>query len=109
VAGSAEYLQALLPLQTWVTIAAVGLISAQLIFLVNLFWSMRRGALAPPNPWQSTTLEWQTFAEGSVVHHGPYEYRADGFVVQSEPIEPQRAQCPTEEVGAQGTKEEQGI
>jgi hypothetical protein len=29
--------------------------------------------------------------------------------VQSEPIEPQRAQSPTEEVGAQGTKEEQGI
>jgi cytochrome c oxidase subunit I len=88
VAGSAEYLQALLPLQTWVTIAAVGLISAQLIFVVNLFWSMRRGAMAPANPWQSTTLEWTPLPEGMVVHHGPYEYREDGLVVQSEPPKP---------------------
>ncbi len=89
VTGSAEYLQALLPLQTWVTIAAVGLISAQAVFLFNLFWSMRRGAMAGANPWESTSLEWQTSAGAVVVHYGPYEYgpNASGsdFTVQSAP------------------------
>ena len=32
--------------------------AAQVIFLWNLFRSMRRGAIAPKNPWQATSLEW---------------------------------------------------
>ena len=91
VAGSADYLQALLPLQTWVTIAAIGLISAQFIFLFNLFWSMRRGVLATANPWESTSLEWAEPAENVTVNHGPYEYgpNATGsdFTVQSAPTQ----------------------
>lgn len=83
LAGSAEYLQALLPLQTWVTIAALGLIAAQTIFLINLFWSLKRGAMASANPWESTTLEWQSDSEDVVVYHGAYEY-GEGFVTQSE-------------------------
>jgi cytochrome c oxidase subunit 1 len=47
-----------------------------------LFWSLRRGELAPPNPWGATGLEWQTpspppehnFAETPVVTAGPYMY-----------------------------------
>ena len=84
IAGSAEYLQALLPLQMWVTLASIGLIAAQAIFLFNLFWSMKRGAVAEANPWQSTSLEWQNADGPVVVHHGPYEYGRDGFVVQSQ-------------------------
>ena len=31
-----------------------------LIPLVYLFWSIRYGPIAPPNPWRATGLEWQT-------------------------------------------------
>ncbi len=31
-----------------------------LLFLVNVFWSLRRGAPAGPNPWDAATLEWAT-------------------------------------------------
>jgi len=31
-----------------------------LLFLVNLVWSLRRGAPAGPNPWDGATLEWAT-------------------------------------------------
>ncbi|HUQ49426.1 MAG TPA: cbb3-type cytochrome c oxidase subunit I [Terriglobales bacterium] len=88
IAGSADYLQALLPLQTWVTLAAVFLITAQMIFLFNLFWSMARGKRADTNPWRSTTLEWQPQGEQPTVHHGAYEYglttSGSDFVIQSQ-------------------------
>jgi cytochrome c oxidase subunit I len=35
---------------------AVGIV----LFLVNLVWSLRRGAPAGPNPWDGPTLEWAT-------------------------------------------------
>ncbi|HKM89271.1 MAG TPA: cytochrome c oxidase subunit I [Candidatus Acidoferrales bacterium] len=38
------------------TILGVG----YLIPLVYLFWSMRYGPIAPPNPWRAKGLEWQT-------------------------------------------------
>ena len=57
---------------------------------------------ASDNPWQSTTLEWQTptppphgnFAHAPEVHRGPYEYSVPGhatdFTPQNEPEEPAR-------------------
>ena len=45
-------------LQRHITYAAIVLAAAQLLFLVNLAWSYRRGALATENPWEATTLEW---------------------------------------------------
>ncbi|HRW39899.1 MAG TPA: cbb3-type cytochrome c oxidase subunit I, partial [Aquihabitans sp.] len=38
--------------------AAFGIGTA--LTLVNLAWSHRRGAAAPPNPWGASTLEWAT-------------------------------------------------
>ena len=35
-------------------------IGAQAIFLFNFFWSLRRGKPAGNNPWEATTLEWET-------------------------------------------------
>ncbi len=29
-----------------------------LLFLINVLWSLRRGPLAGPNPWDGSTLEW---------------------------------------------------
>jgi cytochrome c oxidase subunit 1 len=47
-----------LPLNRFVTYAAIFLASAQLLFLFNLVHSLRKGSFAAPNPWQATTLEW---------------------------------------------------
>src|SRR5215471_749209 len=93
-----NYLQGLLPLQKFITYAAFITIAAQLIFLFNLFWSMRKGAKAPDNPWEATTLEWTTatppphdnFAgQTPIVNHGPYEYSVPGasrdYIMQTDP------------------------
>lgn len=83
-----QYVSAMEPLQRFITIAAVVTIAGQLIFLVNLFWSMFKGRLAGANPWNCTTLEWTlpspTPAEGFAgtkleVNHGPYEYSVPGM------------------------------
>ena len=47
-----------IPLNKFITYAALFLASAQLIFLFNLIRSLRSGAPARSNPWQATTLEW---------------------------------------------------
>jgi cytochrome c oxidase subunit I len=78
--------------------AALCLGLAQIPFIVNFFWSISHGKPAnSDNPWQSTTLEWQTptppphgnFPKVPVVHRGPYEYSVPGhptdFTIQSEP------------------------
>jgi cytochrome c oxidase subunit 1 len=60
------------------SILAVG----YLLPLVYLLFSLRRGKLAGPNPWQSTGLEWQTaspapphnFEATPMVTSGPYDY-----------------------------------
>ena len=64
--------------------AAFLLLAAQIPFIINLFWSIKKGKKVGANPWQATTLEWAAapsppvghgnFAEVPVVHHGPYEY-----------------------------------
>jgi cytochrome c oxidase subunit 1 len=92
------YQAKLLPLQKFITIAAIITIGSQLIFVINLFWSMFQGPKASDNPWEATTLEWTTatppphdnFAGVTpVVHHGPYEYGVPGaakdYVMQNDP------------------------
>jgi cytochrome c oxidase subunit I len=93
-----QYVAAMAPLQKFITLAAIVTISGQIIFLVNLFCSMRRGPAADANPWECTTLEWAlpspAPAEGfgeerPLVSHGPYEYSVPGaekdFVMQDAP------------------------
>ena len=92
------YMRDLLPLQQFITAAAIVTIAGQFIFLFNLFWSMKYGKVASDNPWEATTLEWTTstppphdnFAGRTpVVHNGPYEYSVPGaprdFVMQTDP------------------------
>ena len=60
-----DYLKPLAPMNAFITWAAIGLAIAQILFLVNFFWSMRRGAPAGVNPWQAPSLEWaEPGAEG---------------------------------------------
>ena len=92
------YLQHLIPLNKFITYSAIITISAQFIFVINLFWSMFKGPKASDNPWEATTLEWTTATppphdnfggKTPVVHHGPYEYSVPGapkdYVMQSDP------------------------
>jgi cytochrome c oxidase subunit I len=95
-----EYLAPYIPIHQFMSWAAYVTVSAQLIFLFNLFWSMKKGAVAPANPWNATTLEWtvpspppfDNFAGvHPVVNHGPYEYSVPGaskdFIMQTDPPE----------------------
>jgi len=92
------YLHRLLPVQQFMTYAAFITIGAQLIFVVNLFWTIFKGPKAADNPWDATTLEWTTatppphdnFAGHTpVVYHSAYEYSVPGaskdFIMQNDP------------------------
>ena len=92
------YILKLLPIQRFITIAAFITIASQFIFVINLFWSMFKGAKASDNPWEATTLEWITATppphdnfggRTPVVNNGPYEYSVPGtprdFVMQTDP------------------------
>jgi cytochrome c oxidase subunit 1 len=78
----------------YVSIAVWCLALAQIPFIINFFWSMRRGKkIESDNPWKSTTLEWQTptppphgnFTKTPVVHRGPYEYSVPGHATDFTP------------------------
>ena len=78
-----DYLQPLIPVHRFITVAAIVTGVAQFIFLYNLVHSYFRGKLAPENPWEATSLEWSTptpvpfdnFAgKHPVVYHDPYQY-----------------------------------
>lgn len=75
-----DYLPYFQPLNVVSTIGSWILALGLIIMAVNLVRSLRRGAVAGNNPWNGTTLEWQTtspppkenFEEIPVVTHGPY-------------------------------------
>ncbi|HEY0422322.1 MAG TPA: cbb3-type cytochrome c oxidase subunit I [Rhodopila sp.] len=86
-------------LNIFITIAALIVGAAQLVFLFNLFWSVTRGKPAGSNPWRATTLEWQTpetppghgnwGKELPIVYRWPYDYSVPGakedFIPQNQP------------------------
>ena len=77
-----EFLQHMQPINVFITICAFILGVAQILLLINVFWSIFRGKVAEQNPWQATTLEWHAptpvphgnFDAIPQVYHGPYEY-----------------------------------
>jgi cytochrome c oxidase subunit 1 len=86
-------------LNAFISIAALVVGATQLLFLFNLFWSLRHGREASGNPWGATTLEWQTpetpprhgnwGKELPVVYRWAYDYNVPGadrdFVPQNQP------------------------
>jgi cytochrome c oxidase subunit 1 len=74
----------LLDINQFMTLCAFVLGAAQIIFIVNFFWSLFRGPVAGRNPWKSNTLEWTApsppphgnFEVEPIVYRGPYEYGA---------------------------------
>jgi len=67
--------------------------AAQLLFIVNFFWSMRGGEAVDRNPWKATTLEWEApsppphgnFVKDPVVYRGPYDYSPRGYAADFRP------------------------
>lgn len=84
-----------------ITVSAIIVGVVQLIFILNLIWSLRHGKPAGSNPWQATTLEWQTEhtppGHGNwgktvpVVYRWAYDYSVPGvqedFIPQNVPNE----------------------
>lgn len=91
---SAPYLQ---DLRIMATTSLIIMLTFQVLFFVNFFWSMYKGKKADRNPWQANTLEWTAasppphgnFEKLPTVYRGPYEYsvvgRASDFWPQNEP------------------------
>jgi cytochrome c oxidase subunit 1 len=90
--------EAIISMNKYITHAAFGLLIFQLPFIWNFFYSIVKGKkAASDNPWQATTLEWQTptppphgnFTKTPEVHRGPYEYSQPGakqdFTPQNQP------------------------
>ena len=89
-------------LNEFITIVALIVGAAQLMFVFNLVRSLRRGRPAGGNPWGATTLEWQTPqtppGHGNwgktlpVVYRWAYDYSVPGaaqdFLPQNQPPEP---------------------
>ena len=81
-------------LHAW-SAACLGVV--QILFVINFFVSLRKGARVGDNPWNATTLEWNTtspppahnFAQTPVVHRDAYGYSVQGaardFSPQGEP------------------------
>jgi cytochrome c oxidase subunit 1 len=86
-------------LNAFISVTALIVGFAQLVFLFNLFWSLRHGRDAGGNPWRATTLEWQTPTtppphgnwgkEVPVVYRWAYDYSVPGapedFIAQNDP------------------------
>jgi cytochrome c oxidase subunit I len=94
-----DYLQPLIPVHKFITIAALATGAVQFIFLYNLIHSRFAGEPAPDNPWEATSLEWATpttpppydnfGGKLPVVYHDPYQYGIEGstgdYVMQNSP------------------------
>ena len=88
-------------LNAGITISAIIVGVAQLIFIVNIIISLRNGKKAKHNPWEASSLEWQTPqippAHGNwgpelpVAHRWAYDYcvpgAAEDFTPQNVPVD----------------------
>ena len=84
----ALYTSSAADLNVFITLAALAVGFAQLVFIFNVFWSAKKGIVAEKNPWNATSLEWQTpeqppvhgnfGKELPVVYRWAYDYSVPG-------------------------------
>ena len=100
-----SHLSSSVTLNHYITIAALIVGAAQMVFVFNMIWSLFKGKEAGGNPWRATTLEWQTPqtppAHGNwgkelpVVYRWAYDYSVPGaaedFIPQNQPPAPRGA------------------
>ncbi len=86
-------------LNSFITVVAIFVGVMQLLFIFNMIWSLFKGKVADPNPWNAASLEWQTPhtppKHGNwgpalpEVHRWAYDYSLPGakqdFIPQNEP------------------------
>jgi cytochrome c oxidase subunit 1 len=81
------FLKHLQGLNQFMTMSALILGTAQILFFVNFFWSAFKGKKASENPWNANGLEWTTPSppphgnwpgEIPEVHRWPYDYSVPG-------------------------------
>ena len=74
-------------LNAFVTVVALTVGVAQIVFFINVFWSLKNGKQAGRNPWKACSLEWQTaqvppghgnFDDLPVVYRWAYDYGVPG-------------------------------
>jgi cytochrome c oxidase subunit 1 len=95
--GGLQYAHAQ-PVLKWnlvMSISAFCLFAAQLPFIFNFFWSIRKGRVVDSNPWAATTLEWAAAPSPPIPHgnfpsipqvvRGPYEYSVPGEAADFSP------------------------
>jgi cytochrome c oxidase subunit 1 len=93
-----DFMQPYIPLHKFITVAALVTGAVQFVFLYNLIHSRFRGAPAPQNPWEATSLEWSIPSPPPfdnfggklpVVYHDPYQYGVESssgdYVMQDSP------------------------
>jgi cytochrome c oxidase subunit 1 len=93
-----DYMQPLVGVHQFITIAALFTGAVQLIFFYNLIHSRFWGEPAPDNPWQGTSLEWSIPSPPPhdnfggrhvVVYHDPYQYGVESstgdYLMQDSP------------------------
>ena len=76
-------------LNAMISVMAIFVALVQLIFLFNLVWSLFKGEKSGDNPWEATTLEWQTETtppghgnwgkDLPVCHRWAYDYSVPGY------------------------------
>ena len=77
-----EFMEKLIPMNTFITWSAMLMGIAQIPFVINFIYSLRKGKIAEANPWKVGTLEWtipsppmtHNFDEIPVVKCGPHEF-----------------------------------
>lgn len=92
LAGPVTQFANLIPVERGITWSAFLLAAAQIVFLINIFWSGRRGSQVDSNPWRATTLEWSPIVH-PIVRSGAYVYGPNAaseqdFLPQWSPDEP---------------------
>ena len=81
------------PMNRMASVSAWCLALAQIPFIINFLWSIKKGRKVGDNPWDATTLEWQApsppphgnFTTEPVVYRGPYEYSVPGAATDFTP------------------------
>jgi cytochrome c oxidase subunit 1 len=95
-----KFLEHLVGLNRYISIAAFTVFAAQFLFLFNFVKSLIKGEKASANPWNVGTLEWtvpsppahHNFDVIPTVYNGPHEYshpafKDRDFIYQSEYLE----------------------
>ncbi|MEC9092146.1 MAG: hypothetical protein VX438_05525, partial [Planctomycetota bacterium] len=116
----AEDYQAIMWINEFITICAIGMGVVQIIFVVNFFASLWYGKKADRNPWHANTLEWAApsppghgnFDFQPIVSRGPYEYShpdaTRDYLMQTDPPLP-TAGARKSETQPPGTKDKNPV